>query len=217
MSLNDITRYVRQTPGNTNPSVIASMVNAEMNSTLEEAKKYTDSQRLGYTEPNVLTFDGNPDNIVNEYMVKISDNVYDLNSIVSITFQMGDKTNKFDKSVIIHNDELSVGTEEYPAMVASFGDVVANILGIEPGTYFFYSVDPESNEKYYVSRVEFAETVHQIDPKFIPGVTLSEVTITEIQEFNSEENYPLSAETSAVLDALLAKKKPIIVTIKLEF
>lgn len=55
MSLNDITRYVRQTPGNTNPSVIASMVNAEMNSTLEEAKKYTDSQRLGYKETKTIT------------------------------------------------------------------------------------------------------------------------------------------------------------------
>ena len=55
MSVQDIVKYVRQTPGNTNPSVIAAMVNAEMNSTLEEAKKYTDSQRLVHIETERYT------------------------------------------------------------------------------------------------------------------------------------------------------------------
>ena len=74
MSVKEIVEYVRQTPGNTNPSVIASMVNAEMNSTLEEAKKYTDSKG-GYTIPGkVLTYDGNKAGkpVVESY-VKISD------------------------------------------------------------------------------------------------------------------------------------------------
>lgn len=44
MSIKDITDYVRLTPGNTNPSVIGSMVQSEVNGTLKESKAYTDEQ-----------------------------------------------------------------------------------------------------------------------------------------------------------------------------
>ena len=42
MSISDITNYVRNTPSNTNPSVIRSMVVGEMNETLKDSKEYTD-------------------------------------------------------------------------------------------------------------------------------------------------------------------------------
>lgn len=54
MSISNIVDYINKTPGNTNPSVVKSMVEGEMNSTLKEANAYTDSQRLGYSEPAIV-------------------------------------------------------------------------------------------------------------------------------------------------------------------
>jgi hypothetical protein len=50
MSLNKFIEYIKKTPANTNPAVVNSMLEGEMNSTLAAAKAYTDSKG-GYTIP----------------------------------------------------------------------------------------------------------------------------------------------------------------------
>ena len=65
MSVSDVMKYVRETPGNTNPAVIKSMVEAEqrefqipaLERVLSEAKAYSDSKG-GYTEPGRTLWQG---------------------------------------------------------------------------------------------------------------------------------------------------------------
>ena len=62
MSISDVMKYVRETPGNTNPAVIKSMVEAEqrdfqipaLQKILEEAKAYSDLKG-GYTKTEMQT------------------------------------------------------------------------------------------------------------------------------------------------------------------
>lgn len=50
MSLNKFIEYIKKTPANTNPAVVNSMLEGEMNSTLAAAKQYSDSKG-GYVIP----------------------------------------------------------------------------------------------------------------------------------------------------------------------
>lgn len=188
MSVQDIVKYVRQTPGNTNPSVIASMVNAEMNSTLEEAKRYTDSQRLAHTETKVITWDGVIGDKLKVYLdgmnadfVKISDVPIDLEkeTPIKVTFTGvdGNTTRTLMRDSLQVEPDKSMGILTFFLLgemdggaaafaVSLFGDIMLEDgTTWEKGLYFNY------HNSGYTSALEL-ETVHQIDKKFIPGVTL---------------------------------------------
>lgn len=57
MSNSKILDYVMKTPGNTNRTILAQMIDSETSGVLEAAKAYTDSQRLAYDEKDVYAYD----------------------------------------------------------------------------------------------------------------------------------------------------------------
>lgn len=137
--------------------------------TLAMAKAYSDSKG-GYTTPGaVLTFDGkpNPDAIIDGTMVKLFEEVYDINSIERITVNRnGDKV-VYDKTALVVEHGMAIGTAD-ETFVAIVPDAeTADFIGLEIGVYFAYEGD-----SYYTEKVEFDETIHTIDPKYLPGVCL---------------------------------------------
>lgn len=147
--------------------------------TLAIANAYTDSQRLAYVErTNPLTFDGNIagkelDTSMEITMVRISDEVSDLNTVKKIV-------------VMAHDGERMVAHEITEGFtVDDIGDGVYILFEngtpwvaiSHNGTYVAY-IGEETIVELYVSRVEFAETIHPIDPKYLPGAVLPVVEIT---------------------------------------
>ena len=183
MSINDIIRYVRETPGNTNPAVVGSMVNAEMNSTLKAAKEYTDSQRLGYTETvkKTITWDGNTEGKLaipagNMTAYKVSDTPIKI-------------TQENIKRIQFANDSVKIDGYEVQSQTAENGATMSVVIGIigmaagqlaavayddiyvdgdliiEKGVYFCMGYDG----KDYISLLEIEEEViHKVDPKYLP-------------------------------------------------
>lgn len=158
----------------------------------EMANEYTDSQRLAYTEKKVLTYDGNPDNRFpwgdeGVYMTRVSGELIDLNSIAEITLTpaVGDPIvvkatpettfvgtlpgssfpclyGRLSSSASIHAPAIALLDIDLPG--TDFGDLYA-------GTYLC-SYENEIMVGY-ISRIECAETVHQIDQKFIPNTVIN--------------------------------------------
>lgn len=175
MSIESIVDYVVKTPNNTNPNVIKSMVKTEVDkNTLQKAKEYTDSQRLAYIEPGkVLTFDGDftdKETLITSFgkVVKISDAPADFNKIV-----------KFGLTIPPEIAE-EVGLEPYTEFTEGFvitkthdGYKLTMNEGFIAGTtaegvYVIYDLNDDGVPTMWVSYIEFAETIHPIDPKFLP-------------------------------------------------
>lgn len=197
--------------------------------------KYLPEGGVGHEEKKVVTWDGNTEgkhgiNMGQFTLAKASDVPINVTAenLKRMVFTVTDRNDTRVENIDLSKLDVFISPDGNNITIIQSEGVEAPLAMIFPetveqmGEKGVYLLDIDLSDAFgdgahqYVSLLE-TETVHQIDKKYIPGVTLSEVTITEIQEFNSEENYPLSAETSAVLDALLEKKKPIIVTIKLEF
>lgn len=176
MSVNEIVKYVRQTPGNTNPSVVASMVNAEADNTLKAAKEYTDSQRLGYVEHKVLKFGGTLEDmtLISEndgmYVVKVSEEIIDLKEVklVGAKFPWG---SGFEE---IREDNSQINTDvSYIIMAIQFGEtympamatVTNELLWDGVGTYFFGYDRKEVIGWMFQADIE---TIHQIPQEFFP-------------------------------------------------
>lgn len=170
MSISNIVDYINKTPGNTNPSVVKSMVEGEMNSTLEQAKAYTDSQRLGYTEPGkVYTFDGDTTGKVTfvsngiQY-VRIAQEHIDPENITRIVVSMYGNIAEFGRGDfrISWNNRH----DSYSVMIPSDEQEVTIIFGYSKDPDMWIFADPNYNS--FVVRVEYAETIHTIDPKYLP-------------------------------------------------
>jgi hypothetical protein len=225
MSIKDITDYVRLTPGNTNPSVIGSMVQSEVNGTLKESKAYTDEQirmlsesgRVGRVEnpAEVLTFDGNTEGkftltLEGITFVRVSEKVYDLTKATSMTID--------GETVPLPISEFPMSTNEFKIDGILFIRVISKeevenlggLEGVKAGTYFCVAHDLEEGyPDVFVERLEFPETVHTIDPKFIPGVCLPVV------ELDYEGTLPiqltLTEEQIAIVNAAAKAGTPIVV------
>ena len=179
MSVEEIVRYVRQTPGNTNPSVVGSMVNAEMNSTLKAAKEYTDSQRMGYESIEILVNDeSNPAvDIFGEGILytKISDvliNVADITEIRAVAADGSVDITFSTKNLLVVKEVEGFG-EIYISKIATDHlllfvlEVTENDL--TPGVYV---LSDRSNSGAIVTEVKYKK-VHQIDQKFIPNTVIN--------------------------------------------
>lgn len=149
------------------------------------------------TPGKVLTFDGkpNPDAIVDGTMVKLSEEVYDINSIERITVNRnGDKV-VYDKSELVVQQGLAIGTEDETFVVIVPNADIADLMGLEIGVYVAYFEDTENG--FFTEKVEFTETIHPIDQKYLPGVCLPVVELSTLLDFDGVE---LTAEESAALD-----------------
>lgn len=175
MSIENIIDYVIKTPKNTNPNVIRSLVKSEVDeNTLQKAKEYTDSQRLAYKETKL-------NHAVDPFVISAGRST---------------KT-----KLVPHADYLIVGAKyivtingvrHEAVLVEDGGSYYLGNRSIATPT------DPDTGENYLVrltdldtatssNRMTFAtavtedtpvtivqevETIHRIDPKYLPGATI---------------------------------------------
>ena len=130
----------------------------------------TKSGKIGRTEQNVFRFDGNTEGKASlGDLVLVSAKTPDLLTFVRATGVMG------GVNVEITADSLTFETSEGESTsnFAFFNDIpiFATVVGsdveqLPNGLYLF------SNDEGYISYIEFAETIHPIDQKYLPGVCL---------------------------------------------
>lgn len=157
--------------------------------TLALAKAYTDSQRLAYSEWGVslISFDGdivNRDAVPGEALglggtfVYASDEVISGGTVRTVdVYAKGTDgkdyvINAANPVIRITDDGIGlVMGKAYTTecLAISFGSDIANLLSVSPGTYVW--TDTVSGAFCYVGSIHgnFTETIHPIDPKFLPA------------------------------------------------
>lgn len=170
--------------------------------TLALAKSYTDSQRLAFIEPGVkITFDGDtsgkpmiptPDG---RTYVRISGELPDLKSVESISLWDGAKNVTYTKDDYFYNDEsgmptLYLGADNTGHAIAMCVpmDMPMGDVTLPKGIYIL------TEGAAYVSSVNFPETIHPIDPKFLPGGGGTPVIHLDSLPTNDEEPTMLSED-----------------------
>lgn len=213
MSVNEIVKYVRQTPGNTNPSVVASMVNAEADNTLKAAKDYTDS-KLGSSVITKLHFNGNltEDSVTvqlydNTY-IKISETPASLNNLSVKSLKIGSQGDMEDVPTealqvkIMPNQGANILLNEI-ALIIIINTDVEPLESLNGVWFLLWEEGPE--ERPFLLEIEAElESIKKIDSKYIPlpfpQIILSDIIaedsnsipIEDIKEFESaiETNLP---------------------------
>lgn len=183
--------------------------------------------RLAYTEPRVLTYDGALDkrgesNSNGIYSVRVSDELIDLNSVkkVELTPANGDP---MTFEVNSENSYIEI-KDGYPCMFGILNGLTAPViyvitsdvdfgdLGyIKAGTYF-YGYENQ-NMVGYISCVEYGEEiVHKVDPKYLPangfGYTeqADNVILESTLEFISESEGNPGMASSEYIDLKAGEK-----------
>ena len=170
----------------------------DINQAVSRMKRYTDSQRIAYVEgQKTITFDGNSDGkecISELLLVKVSDLVYDLSKATFVTQRLPS-----GEDVAIEASAFDFVTEDgmralvYNDTVAVFSltENTAGDYGVTCGTFVLCTYET------WISKVEFAETIHPIDPKYLPGVCLPVVelttTVANDAAFTDEEKAALTS------------------------
>lgn len=182
----------------------------------------SESGQVGYVESGkVFTYDGKGEELF-EYKglhyAKVANEFFDLNNLIkaTITFDDGSQAEITKDSITVESYESTSGVLQ--EATAKFGDmsaigVVADGLA-EPGAILVFH---ESGG--YISRIEFAETIHPINPKFIPGAVLPVVELSIEQltkmltpdDFGGFEGVHLDANNQATLNYAHPHLLPILV------
>lgn len=122
----------------------------------------------GYAEPGaVYTFDGNAEGKeIYDWEVKIADVAPDLNNLVKVVSFEGGQQLEIKKAdfEVVTADGGQAAVYQETAMVAVYDGAL------------WVFCNPEA-EGYYVSRIEFAETIHTIDPKYLPSSVATKADI----------------------------------------
>lgn len=169
-------------------------------------KRLTNSGQVGRTEPaKVFTFDGDTTGKETySNMVKVSDEILDLSQITKIA---------------VYAVEADVSEEMSTADLKLLeGDGCAFLMTPDGGVTFVasYSVKKDdftpgiyviATENAYVSRIEFSETIHPIDPKYLPGVCLPVVELSTT--FKAGSQY--TDEEGKILTAAFEKNTPVVI------
>ena len=179
------------------------------------ANKLKRSGGAGYTEKGktLLTFDGDvSDKYVEDVLgVKVSDATTDWSNVGIVEMTSGDGVNSLTSG-------FTVETTEFYDLLCSDGFPLAyslpnDVEGTPKGTYVYY------DGTYYVSRVATAETVHTIDPKYLPsgggggGLPYVELETPIMLNDDGTGEGALSAEESAKLTEAFATSLPVVVKI----
>lgn len=175
------------------------------------ARMLGESGRAGYSEGGeVLTFDG--DTSKKEvfagvfYAVKLTDKYMDLNQVDSITIIAGDESGTFTKPNIAVSVDSGIQVLNYEALIFLTA-VAENIpdIGVTKGVYVV--LNEVEGLPCYATNVKFAETIHPIDPKFIPGVCLPVVELSTIitggATFTDAENAALNEAAATGLPVVI--------------
>lgn len=234
MSLDNIIKYATKTPVNTNPAVMSGIINDSFKQSkseiLQEAKEYTDSQRLGYKETVKIAYDGND----TDKEVVESDGIkyIKIGEIPSDNYN----TVKIEKITIIEGEQIleSSGsdifaTDSYAVYDANKTDFYANnriwfvILsksdrygawssGIYINSDLFVLVDPYSSIPIIIPEFVF---IHSIDSNLIlpsfPNITLKQV-ITTSETVSKQE---LSVADSMKITTAMKTKLPVLISFTL--
>lgn len=135
------------------------------------------SGQVGYTEKNVFTFDGNTEGRLQfpfYPLYKISNKVPDISTLVKLTANMGGVEYELaaEYCTILTGElgaiiqvEVSGTLVEVARIINTAGDASEEYIGL-------YAI---STEQGYLAAIEFAETIHPINPKYLPGVCLPKV------------------------------------------
>lgn len=169
--------------------------------TLAMAKSYTNSQRLGYTETvdfmivEKTKFDFAPELGVGDLYA------------VEIESVNRDKITAGLQLVVHYDGEDYICTVMEVSGVFAFGNL--GVLGIGPdtGEPFLITdngdrlgvIAADTAETHTIGIICDTETVHTIDPKFIPGAVLPVVKLTTVV---TAEGAELTVEEAAKMDAL---------------
>lgn len=173
--------------------------------------------RIGRTETRKpITYNGGADrvDVMGLMCAKVSDVPVDLNTVSRV-----DGVNLAGITVSAEKDSLTLVNEEgiYYLVMSDHAVVFSfhadNIAGIPSGMYIADSLD---NEDVYlafrVTSVEFAETIHPIDPKYLPEVPVLDINealggalVVPYQE-HSATNVDLSAYIPALMKGELRIK-----------
>lgn len=199
--------------------------------------KYLPEGGVGYTDKQVLTFDGNisgktvvTTDVTNTsgipvQLVRISDTIIDVSKITRIVFSGLDADGNPIESQEITADKYVVEqgspdgiiiniTKDYP--ISGFPEDFAFVYtmsedseGFSKGTYVYYCAAPANVSAWaiWISSIE-CETIHPIDPKYLPGVCLPVVELTTVA---TTEGAALTEEESARMDEVAALGVPIVV------
>lgn len=242
MSVSDIMNYVSKTPGNTNPAVIKSMVESETYGVLEKAgqmdeetlamaKRYTDSQRIAYGEKIDPAFSGVFNFTTSERLTAAT--------IPELRFSGDESMLEPGRTVYVYWDG-----ERYVCKVCLL-DTGARYIGNYPKTkntgdtgepfclhvnasnsgvlYYVYFEDNGSVASTHTMKVYDGdpENFKAIDPKYLPGVCLPLVDLTDSYAEFFEGMYSteavevsLSASESAMIEQVRSQNLPFILRLK---
>ena len=181
--------------------------------TLAMAKKYTD-EKAGYVETTApITFDGDE---TGKEVLSTNEGKFvtigkvdglDLNTVASVTL----RSRLYDDAFVLEKQHMTVQTVENTqglrytnAELEMEGLLLALIVN------GYLAVLSDLNDTDYVARIEFAETIHTIDPKFLPGVCLPVV------ELSTAVGGALTEAESAKLNEVAATGLPCVIRFTFE-
>lgn len=185
--------------------------------------KYLPKGGVGYEDKTTLTYDGVIDGKTyfesdGSYMVRVGD-IVDGNAITSITAVVGGSPVTVLKGEFEVQDNgsgtigvvLTAGSFSGSIPVLIFND--GNAMGVSAGTYF---ADAPSIGMYTAELI--AETIHPIDPKYLPAGVGDNSVILDLNQlrlsFNtlfSGTEIPLGAEQIALADYAFKNKSDIVI------
>lgn len=167
MPLENIIKYATNTPVNTNPAVMSSVISRSFEESSNKIKQdLYESGGIGYTEPGkVYAFDGDASGkVVGGNLVKISDDAPDLKKTTKIVFYNGTETEVSPDIYTFIDEGMQGFTDPHNPDVIFIASIPVGDDEFPAGLYVY------CDDELYVSRIEFAETIHPIDPKYLPDV-----------------------------------------------
>lgn len=170
--------------------------------TLAMAKAYTD-QKAGYTEPgkaifNIALTDGsNYDVVVTGKELTVGETY----TVITESGSFSAVCKDFNGGALLGNLASINPSGE------NTGESFAVYVGVDKGEAFGVAVDQNGGS---FIKITTPETIHPIDPKFLPGVCLPVVEIASAP-YPESGTVELSAEESAKLDAAVAEGFPVVV------
>lgn len=153
------------------------------------------SGRVGRSEKPVYTFNGNAEGKeTTDNLVKISNDTPDLSTAEKIIIRTYDT----GEAVEVTKDMLSIahaGAAEY----AELGGTIL-VMVVKDADNASNGIYVQCNEFAYASRIEFAETIHPISDKYLPGVCLP---VVELTTKPTADGVPLNDAEMKQVDAAL--------------
>ena len=188
--------------------------------TLAMAEKYTEAQRLGYSAYEIASRVGysgvgsGQEVIPGEVLgasgsyVYVSSEVFTGGVVLSAKGEKsgGDTFEISNLRIEVSDDGIWMLFGDLMGdrlLALSFGNATAQVIGVSAGTYVWK--EEISGADYWLGDLfgYFTETIHTIDPKFIPGAVLPVLDLTSM---HSEEPVQLNATEAATMDAIVSSR-----------